>query len=631
MKTHSMLKSALLTALLTIASASMAQKDILLYSTDFTDWLQLDGTSGSSDDVFQGQGAGAGFTLGDKPQVFPAGTIGGATGYLTINNGPNTGIDCKELDFIAGGAVEIEFVNKTGSNTRWVGVQGADAAYVEVLEPTDGRYDRAHVGTLSGTNYTAGTALGDKNGPDASLYNTWISGFNGVDNNGQGVSKVSFRLPASYTGTKRVKIVMHKDIALTSLKIYTTVGTTPYVSSTDYPNAGADGSKTSAGLTIQGPVGGSAVTGTVNVKAYNITSPVTLSLEGADAAKFSLPSTSLDNAAALAGGDVTVSFTPSVRQGAANALLKLTAEGVANPYYVNLIGVSGSATPSIVASTSPLYFWTYQTGKFTQTIDVTGLNLTDGITATLSDNINFAVSSPNISLLDATKGAKLTITFTGDIVEGTKNATLTLSSPGAASVVIPLAGETTVEKPETYDVTFSVSPAGSGYIDVSPSGHVFKRGTSVTATVTPETGYAIASWSDNAGSRRTTRTWTIQPTTPQTIIVRLTKGEQQPDDPDAPTSSFVALVPSNVSTSGFTARWTAAADATTYTVTVYDRDRNVVAEQTSTTTSADITGLAESTGYFYVVKSDSQTAGQSTTNNVGPFFTLSETKVCGQQ
>jgi hypothetical protein len=189
--------------------------------TDFTDWLQMDGTSGSSDDVFQGSGAGTGFTLGDKPQVFPDGTIGGATGYLTINNGPNNGIDCKELDFIAGGAVEIEFVNKTGSNTRWVGIQGADAVLVESLEPADGHYDRAHVGTLSGTNYSAGTALGDKTGPTASLFNTWVNGFNGVDNNGTGVTKVSFRLPASFTGTKRIKLVMHKDIAITSLKIYT--------------------------------------------------------------------------------------------------------------------------------------------------------------------------------------------------------------------------------------------------------------------------------------------------------------------------------------------------------------------------------------------------------------------------
>lgn len=631
MKTKKILSSLLLTALLSLSSAAMAQKDILLYSTDFTDWLQLDGTSGSSDDVFQGSGAGTGFTLGDKPQVFPDGTIGGATGYLTINNGPNNGIDCKELDFIAGGAVEIEFVNKTGSNTRWVGIQGADAVLVESLEPTDGRYDRAHVGTLSGTSYSAGTALGDKTGPTASLFNTWIDGFNGVDNNGTGVSKVSFRLPASFTGTKRIKLVMHKDIAITSLKIYTTVGTTPYVSSTDYPNAGADGSKTSAGLTIQGAVSGPAVTGTVNVKAYNITSPVTLSIEGKDAAKFSLPQTTLDNAAALAGADVTVSFTPSVKQGASNAFLKLTAEGVATPYYVNLIGVSGSADPAIVASTSPLNFWTYQTGKFSQVLDVTGLNLTEGITATLSDNINFAVSSSAISLLDATKGAKLTITFTGDIVEGAKNATLTLSSPGAASVVVPLVGETTVEKPETYDVNFSVSPSGSGYIDLNPSGHIFKVGTKVTATVTPETGYAVSSWSDNAGSRRTSRTWTIGPTTPQTIIAHLAKGTPVPDDPTEAATSFVALVPSGVSTSGFTANWTAAADATSYTVSVYDAAGNLVTEQTSASTSVTISGLTESTGYYYSVTSDSQTPGQSSTSRVGPFFTLSETKACGEQ
>ena len=639
MNLKSIIKKSVLASMLAITTAAFGQKDILLYSTDFTDWTALDGTSGSSDDVFPGGGAGTGFTIGDKPQVSPTGTIGGATGYLAITNGPNTGLLSKELDFVAGGVVEIEFVNKTGSNSRWVGVDGADAVLIETLEPTDGRYDRAHVGKLSGTNYTAGTALGDKNGPDASLYGTWISGFNGVDNNGKGVTKVSFRLPSTYAGTKRVKIVMHKDIALTSLKIFTAVGTTPYVCSPDYPNAKEDGSGASTGLILQGTVGGSQVNGNVAIKGYNLTGDVTFSVVGQDAAKFSLGATTMSAADALAGtNSVAVNFMPSVKSGSSSAMLKISSG--TNDYYVNLVGVSGSTDPQIVANTAPLNFWTYQTGKFSQLLNVSGMNLNGPVTAKLEGEgaINFSLSTSEISAYDAAKGFVLNITFTGDINEGTKTANLVLSSPGAPSVSIPLSGITSIVKPETFTVDFSVSPAGSGYIDLNPGGRVFKKGTVVKASVTPETGYSIASWSDNAGSRRAERTFTISETTPQSIVVNLTKGGSGGGGGEtAATSSFVAMPATNVTANSMTANWSAASssDATvavTYTVTLYDANGNQIDQQAGlTTTTADFSGLTPNTAYTYKVTSTSTDAGQTETTRVGPFYTVDDTVyVCGE-
>ena len=65
MNLKSIIKKSVLASMLAITTAAFGQKDILLYSTDFTDWTALDGTSGSSDDVFPGGGAG---TLGSAQQ-----------------------------------------------------------------------------------------------------------------------------------------------------------------------------------------------------------------------------------------------------------------------------------------------------------------------------------------------------------------------------------------------------------------------------------------------------------------------------------------------------------------------------------------------------------------------------------
>ena len=607
-------------AMSTVAFAQ-SSPDILLYSSDFTDWKTISGITSNVDAYAVTEGAGAGFTFNKKPEVQPAGSIGPFSGYYT-NASSTHAITTPTFNFVNGGVLEITYYVDQGSASNLT-VTGADyVRFVEINDPS---------GAI-GTNYkniiAGGSALGDKNGWFAN-YLDWFSG-NSATVRYQGTYyTIRFSLPASsFTGAKSVTFSDSKQTdKLVAIKLYNSVGSVPYVAASEYANAEADGSGTSDGYKLTGDVNGDVVSGSVAIKGFNISNNVTVSLEGTDAAKFSLPTTSFSAADVLAGTNVPVQFTPSVKSGVANALLKITnGDNPSQVYYVNLFGVTGSATPQIVAPTSTLNFWTYQLGRFTQTVNVSGINLTNPITATLSNNVNFAVSSENISVNDATKGVQLNITFTGDITEGELPATLTLASSGAPSVTIPLNGITTLEKPETYSLSFSVSPTGSGYIEAEPGGTIFAVGTSVTATVTPEKGYTVASWSDNAGTKRLTRTFTIGPATPQSIVCNLTKGET-PVDPTS-TSSFISTYATDITTTSMTVNWTPATDSSTpgfvpsYTVTLTPNDGSPVQTVSGISgTSHTFTGLSPNVGYSYKVTSNSTESGQQETSEIGPFYT----------
>ncbi len=449
---------------------------------------------------------------------------------------------------------------------------------------------------------------------------------------------VSFNMP-SVVGAKTIKVQgMNKDVYIKSLKIYTSVGNNPYVASPSYPNAGSDGSKTSVGLTLQGEVGGAQVSGNVDIKGFNLTGDVTFSVVGNDAAKFTLGATTMSAADAMAGTNtVAVNFTPSVKAGNAVAMLKISS--ASNDYYVNLIGATGSGNPQIIASTSKLNFWTSLIATTTQNLDVSGLNLTGPITATLegAGASRFTLSTTEISLADATKGTTLGITFTGDIKAGELPANLVLSSAGAQSVTVPLNGVTSLLRPVMYPLEFDVNPSGTAYVETNPGGTVFLEGTQVTVTVTLEKGYKVARWQDASGNTRSTRVFVVSESkntmSGDPITVFTEKGQQSEggDDP-VEVKGLVALEATNVTSNSITANWTAQdGNANGYIVTVTDASGNVVATQqaASTATSVEISGLEENTLYYYTVEGTG-TEGTVTTEKVGGFKTPSSTvKVCG--
>ena len=293
-----------------------------------------------------------------------------------------------------------------------------------------------------------------------------------------------------------------------------------------------------------------------------------------------------------------------------------------------------------MASTSLLNFCTSLIATTSQTLDVSGLNLTGPVTATLTGAgaDRFTLSKSELTLAEAMNGSNLVITFTGDIQESELDASLVLSSPGAASVTVPLKGITSTLRPTMYPLEFDVDPAGTAYIETNPGGKIFKAGTQVTVKVTLETGYKVQRWQDASGNTSSSRVFTVSEAknteSGDPITVFTVKGTQVEPGGDEPVevAGLIALDASNVSTTSMTANWTQQDGNTAgYIVTVTDESGNTVATLTAdaAATSIDITGLSEKTKYYYTV-AGTGTEGAVTTTNVGPFETTSSiVKVCG--
>lgn len=595
-----------LTALATTMVTNAQSKDIMLYSTDFTDWTAQVMT-GSSDVLNQ-----KGFSYAAKPGVYPTeSTSCGDVGFIASTNSTNT-LTFPPFTFVSGGVVVMELcVNKNG---RTLTLSGSGASGITASVPESPTASKA-----SDEEQVSGAQV--KTGKD---YGKYV-----VEYAFSGAGDIQLSLA---TNAKK------GEVDISKITVYSSVGTTPYVSSPDYPDAKVDGSGTSNGLKIQGEIGGSQVSGNVTIKGYNLTSDVTFSVVGKDAAKFSLGATSMSAADAMAGtNSVAVNFTPSVKAGNAVAMLKISS--ATNDYYVNLIGATGSGTPQIVASTSLLNFWASLIATTTQDLSVSGLNLTGPVTATLegAGASRFSLSSSEISLAEATKGTSLQITFTGDIQEGEVPANLVLSSPGAPSVTVPLNGVTSLLRPVMYPLTFDVDPSGTAYVETNPGGTLFKVGTQVTVTVTLEKEYKIARWQDASGNTRSSRVFVVSESkntmSGDPITVFTEKGQQQEGgDEPVDVKGLVALEATNISNNSMTVNWTAQDGNTTgYDVTVMDANGNTVQTKhvESTATSVDITGLDENTPYYYTV-TGTGTQGTVTTDKVGGFRTSSSAaKICG--
>ena len=615
MKIKSIISKAVAVALVSVASVNaFAQyNDIMLYSTDFSvsdGWTDMSSTK-ASDALSQ-----KGFSIVAKPVFNASGTTnnGNFTGYIASQNSTST-ITTPTFTFISGGMIEMDLdVAKNGKGFTLSAASGS-------------------ISNIQGTIVSQAEPIPTKASDQASF-----SGATFKTGKNYGAYKIRYTFDGSGDiSFKLASTSKEAEVNIASMTVYTGVGSVPYVASPSYPNAGDDGSKSTVGLTLSGAVGGNVVTGPIDIKGYNLSGPVSISFVGKDAAKFSVDQTTLDAVTAMEGTNVTVSFKTSVKSGVASALMKLS--GGSADYYVNVFGSSGSGDPEIVASASPLNFWTSLIAKTTQSLDVSGLNLTGPVTATLegAGADRFSLSTSEITLAEATKGTKLTITFIGDLQESELPANLVLSSAGAASVTIPLKGITTTLKPVMYPLTFDVSPTGTAYVETNPGGTVFKEGTQVTVKVTLEKGYKVARWQDASGNTRSERVFVVSESkntmSGDPITVFTEKGQQSEggDDP-VEVKGLVALEATNITANSMTANWTSQdGNANGYIVTVTDASGNVVATQqaASTATSVEISGLDENTLYYYTVEGTG-TEGTVTTEKVGGFKTPSTTvKVCG--
>ena len=115
----------------------------------------------------------------------------------------------------------------------------------------------------------------------------------------------------------------------------------------------------------------------------------------------------------------------------------------------------GGTDPFITASSSNLTFKTAPGEPASQTVTIAGYNLTDDITATVSDDSEFSVSPSTLG----TNGGNLTVTYSPTAI-GSHSATLTLSSTGAEDVNITLNGTC------AQDLTICDGTNTNGYLPI---------------------------------------------------------------------------------------------------------------------------------------------------------------------
>ena len=110
-----------------------------------------------------------------------------------------------------------------------------------------------------------------------------------------------------------------------------------------------------------------------------------------------------------------------------------------------ILGTTGS--PVIKATPKTIDFGSsnFSTKTYTKTLNVRGFNLDDNVNLNLSDNANFTLSRTSITQSEAADGVDITITYAPQDA-GTHKASITLSSPNAADVAVPL---TAAAKPAT--------------------------------------------------------------------------------------------------------------------------------------------------------------------------------------
>ena len=104
------------------------------------------------------------------------------------------------------------------------------------------------------------------------------------------------------------------------------------------------------------------------------------------------------------------------------------------------------ATPTLTVSQSSLSMSATLGNKATATFKVTGADLTNNVTLSLSDaNGVYSITPTSITAANAANGVNVTVTY-NPAAAGTHNATITVASTGATSKTVSLAGTATIQK-----------------------------------------------------------------------------------------------------------------------------------------------------------------------------------------
>jgi len=200
---------------------------------------------------------------------------------------------------------------------------------------------------------------------------------------------------------------------------------------------------------------GDTYTQTVNVKGTNLADNITATISGD--ASYTIDKPVITKSDASSGVDITVTWNPTAA-GNPSAVLTLTSTD-ADDVTINISG--NVLVPEIVSDVEgDIVDFTVETGlTSTKTIGIVGADLKDAVTLTLDDpNEVFSLSATTVSKADAEEGKNISVTF-APVTVGSYTATVTISSPGAESVVVTLNGTAIAPVPTliTSESTLSLS------------------------------------------------------------------------------------------------------------------------------------------------------------------------------
>ena len=213
-------------------------------------------------------------------------------------------------------------------------------------------------------------------------------------------------------------------------------------------------------LSFTGCYVGQTYTKTFTVTATSPEDNVTLSLSGDGASSFRISPTTLTKAQAQAGATVTVTYSPTTTGSKSAAVTVSTTNATSKT--VSLSGTA-SAAPTLTVDPTSLSMNTTIGTAVTQTFTVTGTNLTNNVSLTLTgdDSYAFTIDKVNISKTAVASGATVTVTYDPDEV-GTQTAQVVISSVGAESKTVTLNGTAT-----EADRTITLTPTSLSFETVA--------------------------------------------------------------------------------------------------------------------------------------------------------------------
>jgi len=227
--------------------------------------------------------------------------------------------------------------------------------------------------------------------------------------------------------------------------------------------------------------------------------------------------------------------------------------------------ILASGGPTIRTTPSSIDFGSngYATLSYTQTFNVKGFNLEEGIAATLTDaNGVYSLSQTSITQSDAAIGVDITVTYAPQAA-GTHNATITLSSSNATSVEVPLtataqaATPTIIADPETLTFTAGLSEQKSLTFDVlsefltdyvtvtlSDANNVFSIDKTSITKADSEDGATVTVTFNSATAGTFNGTVTLSSAGAENVVISLTgtATEAPTSDPNTTTFKLVSSV-----------------------------------------------------------------------------------------